>query len=90
MKIFKSEQTTANHRTDTRKATVDYNTTRSFYVGAMGPHPDPVIEKTFDLLRVGFNEYETPIDKIGPQYNIPCMGITKFFMKLQLKTELAS
>ncbi|MFY4675096.1 hypothetical protein [Bacillus anthracis] len=70
VKISTSEQTTANYRTDTRKATVDYNTTKSFYVGAMGPHPNPEVEKTFDLSRVGFNEYEMPIDKIGPQYTL--------------------
>lgn len=66
VKISTSEQTTGNFRTDTRKATVDYNKTKSFYVGAMGPHP----KKDFDLSRVGINEYEKPFDYIGPQYTL--------------------
>ncbi|HFU7058101.1 TPA: hypothetical protein ACGN81_005197 [Bacillus cereus] len=58
VKVSTSHQTTANYRTDTRKTTVDYNATKSFYVGAISTSEHP-------QERIGINEYEEPIDYIG-------------------------
>ncbi|PEN91783.1 copper amine oxidase [Bacillus toyonensis] len=54
--VSTSDQTTANYKTDTRKATIDYNTTKSFYVGS---------NKNNAPQNVGINEYETPIDQLA-------------------------
>lgn len=59
--VSTSDQTTANYKTDTRKATIDYNTTKSFYVGSN-------LENAKQ--NVGINEYETPIDQLSGAHSI--------------------